>query len=176
MKIAVIGTGYVGLVTGTCFAESGNEVTCIDKDARKIETRYAVAGVTTTLTAVGVASPAALLATYVTGRDGLVRYAGNAMPVTDDRPRIEYASWVRPQEITRVLPKLLAFQTDPVLLNADDGLRVQVSAERRNLFAFYTAGIAAYNSDRDLWAVTMDGVMRQDGGNRYYQWMTGSKR
>jgi UDPglucose 6-dehydrogenase len=38
MKIAVIGTGYVGLVTGTCFAESGNEVTCIDKDAGKIET------------------------------------------------------------------------------------------------------------------------------------------
>ncbi len=38
MKIAVVGTGYVGLVTGTCFAESGNEVTCIDKDARKIET------------------------------------------------------------------------------------------------------------------------------------------
>src|SRR6185437_10535612 len=37
MKIAVIGTGYVGLVTGTCFAESGNEVACIDKDARKIE-------------------------------------------------------------------------------------------------------------------------------------------
>ena len=37
MKIAVIGTGYVGLVTGTCFAESGNEVTCIDKDARKVD-------------------------------------------------------------------------------------------------------------------------------------------
>ena len=36
MKIAVIGTGYVGLVTGTCFAESGNEVVCVDKDARKI--------------------------------------------------------------------------------------------------------------------------------------------
>jgi UDPglucose 6-dehydrogenase len=37
MKIAVIGTGYVGLVTGTCFAECGNEVTCIDKDAGKID-------------------------------------------------------------------------------------------------------------------------------------------
>jgi UDPglucose 6-dehydrogenase len=37
MKIAVIGTGYVGLVTGTCFAESGNEVIGIDKDVRKIE-------------------------------------------------------------------------------------------------------------------------------------------
>jgi UDPglucose 6-dehydrogenase len=36
MKISVIGTGYVGLVTGTCFAECGNEVMCIDKDAKKI--------------------------------------------------------------------------------------------------------------------------------------------
>jgi UDPglucose 6-dehydrogenase len=37
MKIAVIGTGYVGLVTGTCFAESGHDVTCVDHDPRKIE-------------------------------------------------------------------------------------------------------------------------------------------
>ena len=36
MKIAVIGTGYVGLVTGTCLAESGNEVVGIDKDGDKI--------------------------------------------------------------------------------------------------------------------------------------------
>jgi len=36
MKIAIIGTGYVGLVTGTCFADCGNEVICIDKDAAKI--------------------------------------------------------------------------------------------------------------------------------------------
>jgi len=37
MKIAVIGTGYVGLVTGTCFADSGNDVTCVDIDAAKID-------------------------------------------------------------------------------------------------------------------------------------------
>jgi UDPglucose 6-dehydrogenase len=37
MKIAVIGTGYVGLVTGTCFADSGNHVTCVDVDRAKIE-------------------------------------------------------------------------------------------------------------------------------------------
>jgi UDPglucose 6-dehydrogenase len=36
MKIAVVGTGYVGLVTGTCFAETGNTVTCIDIDKEKV--------------------------------------------------------------------------------------------------------------------------------------------
>jgi UDPglucose 6-dehydrogenase len=38
MKITVIGTGYVGLVTGACLAEMGNEVVCLDVDARKIDT------------------------------------------------------------------------------------------------------------------------------------------
>jgi len=37
MKVCVIGTGYVGLVSGTCFADIGHEVTCVDNDKRKIE-------------------------------------------------------------------------------------------------------------------------------------------
>ena len=37
MRIAMIGTGYVGLVSGACFSEFGVEVTCVDKDAAKIE-------------------------------------------------------------------------------------------------------------------------------------------
>lgn len=36
-KIAVVGTGYVGLVTGTCFAETGNQVICVDIDTKKVE-------------------------------------------------------------------------------------------------------------------------------------------
>ena len=36
MNIAVVGTGYVGLVTGTCLAETGNNVTCIDIDTEKV--------------------------------------------------------------------------------------------------------------------------------------------
>jgi UDPglucose 6-dehydrogenase len=37
MNIAVVGTGYVGLVTGTCFAETGNHVVCVDIDAEKVQ-------------------------------------------------------------------------------------------------------------------------------------------
>ena len=38
MKITVVGTGYVGLVTGTCLAETGNEVLCVDVDVAKVAT------------------------------------------------------------------------------------------------------------------------------------------
>lgn len=37
MKIAIVGTGYVGLVTGTCFAEMGTEVFCVDVDKNKVD-------------------------------------------------------------------------------------------------------------------------------------------
>ena len=37
MKIAIVGTGYVGLVSGTCFAEVGTDVTCVDNNIEKIK-------------------------------------------------------------------------------------------------------------------------------------------
>ena len=36
MRVAVIGTGYVGLVAGTCLADTGNDVTCVDIDGEKV--------------------------------------------------------------------------------------------------------------------------------------------
>ena len=41
MKLTLIGTGYVGLVTGTCFAEVGHQVICVDNDAAKVATLQA---------------------------------------------------------------------------------------------------------------------------------------
>ena len=37
MNIAIVGTGYVGLVSGTCFAEMGANVTCVDVDQKKVD-------------------------------------------------------------------------------------------------------------------------------------------
>jgi UDPglucose 6-dehydrogenase len=37
MRIVVVGTGYVGLVSGACFADFGHQVTCVDKDGTKID-------------------------------------------------------------------------------------------------------------------------------------------
>src|SRR5262245_39167191 len=41
MRIAMIGTGYVGLVTGACLADSGNDVTCVDIDQEKVDRLHA---------------------------------------------------------------------------------------------------------------------------------------
>ena len=41
MNISIVGTGYVGLVTGACFADVGNQVLCVDKDQSKIDTLLA---------------------------------------------------------------------------------------------------------------------------------------
>ena len=40
MKLCMIGTGYVGLVSGVCFSDIGNKVYCVDKDQKKIETTF----------------------------------------------------------------------------------------------------------------------------------------
>jgi spermidine synthase len=145
----------------------------IDLDAQQIARRFLQSGVSTSLQAVGISSPAALLATWVTGRDGLEHYAAHVRAVTDDFPRIEYASWVRPREITQVLPALLELGTDAPVVGADDAMRAEIAKRRRELQDFYAAGIAAYHGDRDGWSKAIERVMASDPDNPYYRWIAG---
>jgi len=145
----------------------------IELDAARISARFSQPEVAAALQEVGVSTPAALLATWVTGRAGLERYAGNALPVTDDRPRIEYAAWLRRGEFQRVLPRVLELRTDPPLLGADEKLRVAVAEEGERLLGFYGAGLRAYAGEREQWAGALGHVLKGDGENRYYRWFVG---
>ena len=145
----------------------------LELDAARIAARFRQPGVSAALSEVGIASPAALLATWVTGREGLERYADGTPPVTDNRPRIEYAAWTRRGEFARVLPQVLALRTDPPLVNADSALRAAIEAERRRLTAFYGAALDAYRGDREAWQRNIEQALAGDSGNPYYRWITG---
>ncbi|MCP5687827.1 hypothetical protein NL372_26690, partial [Klebsiella pneumoniae] len=116
-------------------------------DVPRIRQRFEQPEVAAALAQVGVGSVDALLATWVTNREGLERYAGDAQPVTDDRPRIEYAPWVRPREITRVLPALLALRVPPPLENAGRAQQGVVEDEWQLLRRFYGLSLLAYNGN-----------------------------
>lgn len=139
-------------------------------DAARIQARYSQPDTAAALKAVGVPSAAALLSTWVTDRDGLARFAGDAQAVTDDRPGIEYTTWVRPREVVRVLPTLLALRSEPPLQGASDGLRAEMQLERARLDTFYRASLAAYVGDRETWGREMNKLARDDGDNAYYRW------
>ena len=142
----------------------------IELDMNRIGLRFSQPSVGDALKEAGIASPEALLATWVMGREGLERYAGPALPVTDDRPRIEYSSWPRQDEITRVLPELLALRSEPPMIDESISVSADVSAQRENLMAFYAAGLAAYNGDRQTWKRAISETFRRDPDNPYYNW------
>lgn len=148
----------------------------ITLDVPRIIRRFDQPQVAQALGEVGIASPAALLATWVTDRAGLECYAGAAPAVTDDDPRIEYASWVRPGEFARVLPQLLALRTPPPLDSADATFRAAVALENDRLLAFYAAALSAQAGDRESWARNIARVMGEDGQNPYYLWFVGGAR
>ncbi|MCP1419327.1 spermidine synthase [Pseudomonas laurylsulfativorans] len=145
----------------------------IELDAAKINARFQQDSVRSTLQDVGIGSAASLLATWVTDRAGLERFAGDAQSVTDDQPKIEYAPWVRAKEITRVLPALLDLHQSPTLVNADAGFIERMNTQQQRLMQFYRASLHAYDGDRDAWARDMREVMRGDAGNPYYRWFGG---
>ncbi|OPA86193.1 spermidine synthase [Pseudomonas fluorescens] len=142
-------------------------------DAERIRQRFEQPTVRTALAEVGIDSAATLLATWVTDREGLERFAADALPVTDDRPRIEYAPWVRSKEITRVLPALLDLRTPAPLVNADASFTRTQAAEQQRLMQFYRASLHAYDGDREAWGRDMREVVREDAANPYYRWFGG---
>ncbi len=145
----------------------------IDLDVPRISAGFAQPTVSTALGEVGIATPAALMATWVTDRAGLAYYAADALPVTDDQPRIEYAPWVRRDAFPVVLAHMLALRTPPPLLGADETFRAAVEAQRATLQSFYQASLDAYRGDRDAWRRDVQSLMHDDPDNPYYRWFFG---
>ncbi len=147
----------------------------ITLDVAQIRARFAQPQVAAALQAVGIRSPEALLATWVTDRAGLDWYAADAPAVTDDRPRIEYAGWVRRDAFPETLSALLALQSEPPLAGADDNLWRTLRHEREVLHTFYRAGLDAYRGDREAWASHITQAVRADPDNPYYAWFVGGR-
>jgi spermidine synthase len=139
-------------------------------DAAQITARFQQPEVAGALREVGIASPAALLATWVTDRIGLEHYAGDIPPTTDDRPRIEYGRWVLPDDFLRTLQDIMAQRSDPPLVGADAGLLAQINQAHDTLYRFYEAGLYAYQGDQTQWEQAMAAVLQEDGENPYYHW------
>jgi len=148
----------------------------IELDAARIQQRFAEPEVAAALAEAGVGSAAALMATWVTDRAGLERYAGDAPAVTDDRPRIEYGPWVLPGDFSSTLAHLLGVRSEPPLRNADAAFRDQVAAAREGLLRFYEAGLYAYEGNRDGWGQSMQRAMDVEPDNPYYRWTLGAGR
>jgi spermidine synthase len=148
----------------------------IELDVPRIASRFAQPQVAAALREVGVASPAALLATWITDRAGLAYYTADAPPVTDDRPRIEYAAWVRRDSFADTFTHLLALRSEPPLLRADDTFRANLNAERGALQSFYAAGLDAYRGEREAWSRDIRAALQAQPDNPYFRWFVGDEQ
>ena len=146
----------------------------IELDVPRITERFNQPEVAAALREVGIFSPEALLATWVMDRTGLESYVGDVLPVTDDQPRIEYADWVRSDELHRVLPRLMELRTSPPLLGTDASFARLVAAQRQILLYFYQAALNGMAGHQELWAQDMQRVLEGDPDNTYYRWFGGT--
>jgi spermidine synthase len=140
-------------------------------DVPRIAARFARPDVSSALAAVGVDSAAAMLATWVTDRDGLLAFSGDAPPVTDDRPRIEVAPWLRPGEMMRVLPAVVSVTTDPPLVGAAAEFRAEIDRHRGELGLLFQALQASLEGNHKLSGESLRRLRAADPDNPYYAWM-----
>ncbi|MBL0371528.1 fused MFS/spermidine synthase [Rhizobium sp. KVB221] len=142
-------------------------------DRATMEKRFDQPAVKKALTEVGIVSLPALLSTWVTDRAGLESYAGPVAPVTDDRPSIEYAAWVKPNVFTETLPELMRHGLEPTIAGVDAAFIESMQRERATLYAFYQSSLSAYRGDQDGWERYGRTVVQQAPGNAYYNWFYG---
>ena len=142
----------------------------IELDFARIQSRFRQPDVAAALEEVGVLSATELLATYVTGRSGLEGYVGDAPPVTDDRPRIEFASWVRDGEFPRVLQLVSELRSAPPLIGGDPSLEDDVELARLKLWTLYRAGYYVYTGEVDRWESMIERLVPEMRDNPYFRW------
>jgi hypothetical protein len=142
----------------------------LELKSEQIRDRFEVPSVKAALTEVGIQSPQALLATYVTDRAGLESYVQDAPAITDDRPLIEYADWVRPGEIARVLPDVMRTHA-LVPLPEDDPWQHEIDQERYHLWQLYKAQLSQYEGEDNDWYYLISELLETDPDNAYYQWI-----
>lgn len=138
-------------------------------DYAQIAERMRITTVHDALMEVGINSPDDLLATFITDQAGLQQFAGQALAVTDDRPRIEYASWVRPKEIVRILPRLLGLAS-PLPLSASDEEIARIERSYLQLLTFYEIAYRSYGDDQVNWADRKADLQGSGHKNAYYEW------
>jgi len=147
----------------------------IELDVPRISQRFGQPQTSAALANVGIGSPEALIATWVTDREGLRRFAGDAAAVTDDWPAIEYATWVRAGEFARTFAHLQQFRTDPELKEADPNFASSLVAKREELDTFYRLGLSVYASDSASYARDVARVAQAAKQNPYYSWFIGTR-
>ncbi len=146
----------------------------MELDAERIAARFNQPEVAATLREVGVDSPAALLATWVTDRDGLMGYASDALPTTDDRPRVEYGAWVRPGRFIPTLEALNDLRIAPPPVNGGAIPEEEIAVEREKLLVAYEAGIYAYQRDLSRLQQRARWLAARAPDNPYYHWFINS--
>ena len=147
----------------------------IELDAARIGARFDHPEVAAALGEVGIGSPAALLATWIADRGGLEHYASGVMPVTDDRPGIEYATWTRRGEFSRVLPALMALTDPPPVINASHELIQSIAAEQNRLRRFYESALEAYAGRHERASSGLTQVLAEDPRNPYFASFSASR-
>jgi len=140
-------------------------------DVGRVVRRFERPGVAAALREVGVDSAAAVLATWVTDRNGLMAFVGDAPPVTDDRPRIEVAPWLRPGEMARVLPAVASLATDPPLQGADAAFQEEVDRRRGELGLLFQSLQASLEGNDALLRDSLLRLRTAAPDNPYYEWI-----